>query len=100
MFKIGSIETAHQVGFLVAISSQVGNKPGGLHHFLYSVVSLVARRKSYRLLFNVLIDRLPGLFIFPSIGIQIPFFADDIFVMEEFHDVQIQDFKHPAGHIE
>lgn len=48
----------------------------------------------------IFINRLPGLLVLPSFGIHIPFLAKDVFMMEVFHDVQIQRLKHPASYIE
>jgi len=50
--------------------------------------------------FHIFINRLPGLLILPSLGIPIPLFAEDVFMMEVFHDVQIQSLQYPARHIE
>ena len=48
----------------------------------------------------IFINRLPGLLVLPAFGIHIPFLAEDVFMMEVFHDVQIQRLKHPASYIE
>lgn len=50
--------------------------------------------------FHILIDQLAGLLILPSLGIPIPLFTEDVFMMEVFHDIQIQSLQYPAGHIE
>ncbi len=48
----------------------------------------------------IFINRLPGLLVLPSFGIHISFLAEDVFMMEVFHDIQIQSLQYPAGHIE